>query len=179
MFGEMVAQPVSPVKAPLSNFPASTSNPCGCHTSGKSFDFPAPSDAVATPSRSAHSCLNSFAVISFADPHPLNSVISYRYKNVGGRGPSCFSNSATTTPCFRSLLVCPNSFALNLFADPHPLNLCATIFYKKGGGRGGASLSDFNLFQLSKLAGGFLLAEGCCPGRLPCYTGTGNVSPEP
>ncbi len=33
---------------------------------------------------------NSFTLISFADPHPLNSVISYRYKIIGGQGPSTF-----------------------------------------------------------------------------------------
>src|SRR5260370_37730606 len=30
---------------------------------------------------------NSFPVISFADPHPLNSVVSYLYKNLRGEGP--------------------------------------------------------------------------------------------
>src|SRR5713101_2229896 len=29
---------------------------------------------------------NSHRIISFTDPHPLNSVVSYRYKNIGGRG---------------------------------------------------------------------------------------------
>src|ERR1700682_2981301 len=29
---------------------------------------------------------NSHGIISFADPHPLNSVVSYRYKNIGGSG---------------------------------------------------------------------------------------------
>jgi len=86
MFGEMVALPVSPVKAPLSNFLASTSNPCDCHTSGKSLASSTSSVAVATHSAPAHARFNSFIVISFADPHPLNSVISYRYENVGGEG---------------------------------------------------------------------------------------------
>jgi len=35
--------------------------------------------------------LNSHGIISFTDPHSLNSVVSYRYKNIGGQGPSSSS----------------------------------------------------------------------------------------
>jgi hypothetical protein len=38
---------------------------------------------------------NSHGIISFADPHPLNSVLSYRYKNMGGRG-----EAISPSPCF-------------------------------------------------------------------------------
>jgi hypothetical protein len=42
---------------------------------------------------------NSFTLISFADPHPLNSVVSYRYKNMGGEGaPPNFPASHTQNP---------------------------------------------------------------------------------
>src|SRR6266478_2134025 len=59
-------------------------------------------------------------MISFADPLPLNSVLSYRYKNMAGMGHSRRSPS-------------PNSLPHNLFADPHALNLYTTIFYKNTG----------------------------------------------
>ncbi len=39
------------------------------------FSIPAP----------AHLTLNSHRIISFADPHPLTTIESYRYKNRGGR----------------------------------------------------------------------------------------------
>jgi hypothetical protein len=39
---------------------------------------------------------NSHGIISFADPHSLNSVLSYRYKNMGGRGEAI---SQSPSPC--------------------------------------------------------------------------------
>src|SRR6266436_2457116 len=38
---------------------------------------------IPVPRRSFPKC---HEIISFADPHPLNSVLSYRYKNIAGRG---------------------------------------------------------------------------------------------
>jgi hypothetical protein len=42
---------------------------------------------------------NSHGIISFTDSHPLNSVVSYRYKNIGGRGvpPECNARIAQNT----------------------------------------------------------------------------------
>jgi len=65
----------------------------------------------------------SHGIISFTDTHPLNSVVSYRYINIVGRGYSRRSPF-------------PKSLPHNLFADPHLLNLYATIFYKNIPGRG-------------------------------------------
>src|SRR6266849_4826310 len=45
----------------------------------------------------------SHGIISFADPHPLNSVVSYRYKNHSGAGasfPSQTSNLKSLTSLF-------------------------------------------------------------------------------
>jgi hypothetical protein len=39
---------------------------------------------------------NSHRIISFADPHPLNPVVSYRYKNIGGQGPGSSSYFPST-----------------------------------------------------------------------------------
>ena len=80
----MVRLPASPVKAPSPNYCPSHSKPFACRTSGKSLKFSASMDAATTNRESAIRRANSFAHISFADPHPLNSAISYRYKNRGG-----------------------------------------------------------------------------------------------
>jgi hypothetical protein len=69
--------------------------------SRRSFDFssrPTPTPRPPSP--------NSHGIISFTDPHPLNSVVSYRYKNMGGEGastpqsPSPVSNLRPTIPLF-------------------------------------------------------------------------------
>jgi hypothetical protein len=48
---------------------------------------------------------NPHGIISFADPHPLNSVVSYRYKIIGGLDPPHFSNSRHLSLAFRPLSV--------------------------------------------------------------------------
>jgi hypothetical protein len=80
----MVRPPALPVKAPFSNYRPSPSKPFTCHTSAKSREFPTSSDRATTNCGIVPSCANSFTHISFADPHPLNSVVSYRYRNRGG-----------------------------------------------------------------------------------------------
>jgi hypothetical protein len=81
---------------------------------------------------------------SFADPHPLNPVMSILYKNMGGEG---------VPPTFRSLS--PNSHGIISSTDPHPLNSVASIFYKNIGGRGtprtfrSLSPSPYNLFPIN------------------------------
>src|SRR5260370_42501722 len=40
----------------------------------------------------------SFPLNSFADPHPLNSVVSYRYKNTGGRAPILWLQRSNLQP---------------------------------------------------------------------------------
>src|SRR5205823_4926569 len=75
---------------------------------------------------------NSFTLISLTDHHPLNSVVSYRYKNSGGRTSS---DAATTHPNF--IADSSNSFPLYLSADPRSLNPVVSIFYKNTGGREG------------------------------------------
>ena len=86
---------------------------------------------------------NSHGIISFADHHSLNPVVSYRYKIMGGEGvdfirPLDFQlliedPDLVGTPN----LFTPNSFPLNSFADPHPLNPIASILCKNIGGQGG------------------------------------------
>ena len=59
----------------------------------------------------------------FADSHPLNSVLSYRYKNVHGRGYlqladlASFKIPSRIHPSFQSLAQCPscNSFVFMVF----------------------------------------------------------------
>src|SRR5260370_7325725 len=41
---------------------------------------------------------NSHGIISFADPHPLNPVVSYRYKNIGGQGAPPGLQLSTSQP---------------------------------------------------------------------------------
>jgi hypothetical protein len=89
---------------------------------------------------------NSHAIISFADPHHLNSVVSYRYKNAGGGRVSSTPHS-NAIPLFRY----PHkSFCLNLFADPRPINRYDAILYKNSGGRW--CLSRLSTFQCSTFA---------------------------
>jgi len=51
------------------------------------------------PATDSHRPSNSHGIISFADPHPLNSAKSYRYKNIGGRTctASAFGRSGLQT----------------------------------------------------------------------------------
>ncbi len=115
MSGGMVPLPVLPVKARSPNSFNAPSKPFACHTSGKSLESSPSSHAIAAHFDSVPSCANPFTVISFADPHPLNSVLSYRYKNSEG-----WVSSNKTALHFDFILNCANSFALNLFADPTP-----------------------------------------------------------
>src|SRR5882724_3975563 len=82
----MVPLPVTPVKAPSPNSCPSPPKPFACHTSAKSLKLSTPLGAATTHREVVPGCANSFTHISFADPHPLNSVVSYRCKNRGGRG---------------------------------------------------------------------------------------------
>jgi hypothetical protein len=126
------------------------------------------------PASSTHCHSNSHGTISFADPHHLNSVVSYRYKNMGkGAFPGLqHSNVQPSNRSYRAFwerrsrsgrdvptYLDAKSLRHNLFADPHPLNLYATIFYKKGGRRGVAqfkplltSLPHTSLRPLSPLS---------------------------
>ena len=83
---------------------------------------------IVTSLRPYFSSSKSFPVISFANPHHLNSVVSYRYKITGGGGWA--SNLPFTI--LRSQHP-SKSLPVNPFADPHPLNLYATVLYKNMG----------------------------------------------
>jgi len=164
----MVPLPVLPVKAPSPNCCPSPSKPFACHSYGKSIESSTSSDAATTRLDIVLGRANPFALISFTDPQRLNSVVSYRYKDIRGR-----ASSKTTAIHFDSLLGCANSFALNLFADPHPLNPVVSILYKIIGGRVVASpFQSFKPFQPSEFAEQFLATEACRPKNRLCYTGT-------
>ena len=168
MLGGMVSLPVPPVKAPSPNCCPSPSKPFACHTSGKLLQSSPSSEAIATHFDSVPGCSNSFTVISFADPHPLNSVVSYRYKNSGA-----WVSVVKSAAHLDSILDRANSFALNSFADPHPLNPVVSILYKIIGGRVVASpFQSFKPFQPSEFAEQFLATEACRPKNRLCYTGT-------
>ena len=84
---------------------------------------------IATPLFSSASFLaraNSFCVNLFADPHPLNPVLSIFYENIGGRGNRLQSSRNRPTKPFRIIS----------FADPHPLTPIESYRSEKGGGRG-------------------------------------------
>src|SRR5271169_1496273 len=101
----LVPLPVPPVKAPSPNFCPAPSKPFACHTSEKSLKLSTPSQAATTNRKIVPGRSNSFTHISFADPHPLNSVVSYRYKNRGG-GANCptLHSLPAGTPISRSAL---------------------------------------------------------------------------
>jgi hypothetical protein len=80
---------------------------------------------------------NFFPLISFADPHPLTLLESYRFKNMGGGRPLRFFQHAEVQSLGRSSVPCSaNPFSHNLLSDAHPLNPVVSIFYKKDGGEG-------------------------------------------
>src|SRR5882762_2303540 len=81
----MVPLPVLPVKAPSPNCCPSPSKPFACHSYGKSIESSTSSKTTAIHFDSLLGCANSFALNSFADPHPLNPVVSILYKIIGGR----------------------------------------------------------------------------------------------
>ena len=126
----MVPLPVAPVKAPFPSCSTSSPKLFTCRTSGKSLKSLPPTTLPAARLVSRYRNANSFTFISFADPHPLSSVVSYRYKNSGGGGPL---DAAANRRSFFAR--CPNPFALNLFADPHVLSPVVSYFYEKVGGR--------------------------------------------
>jgi hypothetical protein len=138
----MAPLPALPVKAPSSNSCLPPSKPFACHTSAKSREFSTSSDSATANREIIPGRANSFTHISFADPHPLNSFVSYRSKNRGGRvgcavcNPDAVSERLDVQTFRRAD---DKSFTLNLFADPHPLNLYGSIFYKKAGGKRGTS----------------------------------------
>jgi hypothetical protein len=167
MSGGMVPLPVPPVKAPSPNCCPSPSKPFACYTSGKSLRSSTLSNATETQFDSAYCFAKSFALISFTDPHFLNSVVSYRCKNSGGRASAYRSTTRVDSSPDSA-----NSFALNAFADPHPLNPFVSHLYKNIGGGGYRLTQNFNPFQLSKSAGRFLATEACRPEKPLCYTGT-------
>ncbi len=78
----------------------------------------------------------SHRIISFADPHPLNLLESYRFKNIGGRGRLQPSNLPTSTPRSEpsSFFSCPCALS---FATARPYHSCFQIlahsFYHDGG----------------------------------------------
>src|SRR6266576_157201 len=83
------------------------------------------------------SCANFFTIISFTDPHPLNSVVSYRYKNSGGWGSSIAAGIHHHSAAGRS-----NCFPLNTVCRPP--NPYGSIFYKNTRMRGVANRPIFH-----------------------------------
>src|SRR5260370_36209604 len=139
MLRGMVPLPVPPVKAPSPNCCPSPSKPFACYTSGKSLESSTLSNATETQFDSAYCFAKSFALISFTDPHFLNSVVSYRCKNNGGRAAAYRSTTRVDSSPDST-----NSFALNAFADPHPLNPFVSNLYKNIGG-GGTALPTISI----------------------------------
>src|SRR5260370_13449632 len=91
--------------------------------------------------------INSFGIISFADPRPLTPMESYRFEKGGGEGHIGgreYSQPAGVPHPAKSL-------PFNLFADPHPLDLYPAIFYKKDEGPGSTSGSFLYIQRLPLL----------------------------
>ena len=141
----IVPLPVAPVKAPFPSCPTSSPKLFTCRTSGKSLKSLPPTTVPTARLVSRYRNANSFTFMSFADPHPLNSVVSYRYKNSRGGGSL---DAAANRRCFFAL--CPNAFALNPFADPHLLSPVVSHLYKKGVGEGGRSIQVFPIFRIRR-----------------------------
>ena len=66
----MVPLPAPPVKAPSPSYCLSPTKPFTCHTSAKSLNFSTVAGAATTHRVIYPGCANSFALNSFADPHP-------------------------------------------------------------------------------------------------------------
>jgi hypothetical protein len=71
---------------------------------------------------------NSHGIISFADPHPLNSVVSYRYKIIG-EGGAAFPRRSGVQTCGR-IIVFP-SYPLPFHTIAHSFARCknSTLFF--------------------------------------------------
>jgi hypothetical protein len=103
------------------------------------FVCPWPSREV---NRASLTSFKSFAVNSFADPHPLNSVASIFYKNIGGRGRGilvlslfiasllhCLLASSSLSPLAATLMYLPASIAnkrLTVWVSPLDATLTKT-----------------------------------------------------
>jgi hypothetical protein len=133
----LVSLPVPPVKAPSPNSSSLLPKPFTCYTSGKSHESSRSLKATSDHLDSTLGYANSFTFISFADPHPLNSVLSYHYKNIGGR-----VSPISVEIHLHSIRTHANSSAVRLLSDPHPLSPYRSIFYKIMG-EGGAVLPTF------------------------------------
>src|SRR6266853_1177033 len=140
----MAPMPVPPVKAPFPNSCPPASKPFPCHTFTRSSKSSTLSSATATAFDSTLGVANPFALMSFADPHPLNLYGSSFYKKVGGRGYFL----ATRFMLLRRERRSPDR-------------------------RFGYQIARYFIpFQFSELAGGFLLPEACRPKIWLCYTET-------
>src|SRR5260370_5897720 len=128
MSGGMVPLPVLPVKAPSLNCCPSPSKPFACYTSGKSLESSTLSNATQTPVDSTYCFAKPFALISFTDPHFLNSVVSYRCKNSAWRASAYRSTTRVDSSPDSA-----NSFALKALRDDHPLNPFVSLPYKDTG----------------------------------------------
>ena len=81
---------------------------------------------------------NSHGIISFAVPHPLNSFVSYRYKNRGGQGTASLLSLPTIdlTPLAATLMGLTTSVAnkrlTETYVETKPLK-CNTYKKTRGG----------------------------------------------
>jgi len=95
---------------------------------------------------------NSFPAISFADPHPVNPVVSTFYKNLEGRGAFLVFEPANIQPSnpkfgswkgLRDLPTClAKSHGIKSLTDPHPLTLLESYRFENVTGRGRLQPSD-------------------------------------
>ena len=79
-----------------------------------------------------HHSDKSFPLISFADPHPLTLLKSYRFKNRGERGPEPRLSPTTLSPLSATLMNLRVSVATKRLTPPAKPFRCNT--YKKQGG---------------------------------------------
>jgi len=88
----------------------------------------------------------SFSLYLFADPHPVNPVVSTFYKNLEGRGAFLVFEPANIQPSnpkfgswkgLRDLPTClAKSHGIKSLTDPHPLTLLESYRFKNSAGRG-------------------------------------------
>ncbi len=106
-------------------------------------------------------------IISFADPHPLSSVLSYRYKNSEGGGHSQSPIPLSLSPIFRTLFQVPYT-ASPLFATLmrilHPERFYGTktagvweVFFPFWNSSRFLDIQTFGLSDSSNVVSGYLL----------------------
>src|SRR6266699_3554056 len=124
MSGGMVPLPVLPVKAPFPNSCTSPTKSFGCHTSGKSLQSSALSNAnaPATPLDSISKYANSFGICTSKHAPKSTAINPFESMPLSPKLFPCHTSAKcarNSFPCHTSKITIPQALCLPHIRDPH------------------------------------------------------------